>query len=71
MRPSVERSRDYIGFDRGFGDVAWAVQVPVNVPVNPSAATSPKKTAPEAPALKTGNDISLYAIPRTHLRSQA
>jgi hypothetical protein len=32
MRPSVERSRDYIGFDRGFGDVAWAVQVPVNVP---------------------------------------
>jgi len=66
MLPSVERSRDFIGFDCGFGDVAWALQVLVN----PSAATSPKKTAPEAPALKTGNGISLYAIPLMHLRSQ-
>jgi hypothetical protein len=66
MLRSVERSRDHIGFDCGFGEVAWAVQVPVN----PSAAMSPKKTAPEASALKTGNGTSLYAIPLMHLPSQ-
>jgi hypothetical protein len=26
MLPSVERSRDYLGFDCGFGDVAWTIQ---------------------------------------------
>jgi hypothetical protein len=66
MLPSVERSRDYIGFDCGFGGVAWTIQVRVN----PSAATSPKKTAWEAPAPKTGNGNSLYAIPLMHLRFQ-